>query len=469
MPDSCHGGSERNISVPSEVNMGVLSLSWPIFFQLAFTYCMGLIDIWALGMISDAAAGSVGSVNTVTTFVLMMFSFMGQGGSLVYARMLGRGEIKKVQECYFVALVLHVLLGVVVSAALFLWAEDVAGLLGLEGQHLAYGTSFLRIVGGSCLIHSLGAMLGGVMAANGRTRAAMFAAMFTNVVNIVLIGVLVLLPAGPQWGVRGVALSTALATAAGLLFSAWLVFRRIRIRFRRPADPRQVKAHGALLVAFSLPTMLEPAFWQAAQIATTRIIAAVGEDELAARMYTLSITNMIGMVSSALSQGLQIAVGHLVGAGDLDRIRRISRATRLGGIAAASVLALAAALSSHWIMDGFTDSPEVAEAGRLLLWCGLLYLPASSLIMTTASSLRAVGQVNYPALTGILVLWGVFIPLAYVLSLPLGLAILGVMIAMAVDENLRALLLMVRWRYISAPQRAGRLVKEPKEVPSVSV
>ncbi|MEU6158336.1 MATE family efflux transporter [Streptomyces sp. NPDC047130] len=451
------------------MNIGVLSLSWPIFIQLAFTYCMGLVDIWALGMVSDAAAGSVGSVNTVTTFVLMMFSFMGQGGSLVYARMLGKGDVKKAQECYSVALGLHVLLGVAVSAALYLWAEDVAGLLGLRGQHLAYGTTFLQIVGGSCLIHSLVAMLGGVLAANGRTRAAMYAAMFTNVVNIVLIGFLVLLPAGPQWGVRGVALSTALATGAGLLFSVWLVLRHVRIRFRRPADARQVKAHAALLAAVSLPTMLEPAFWQGAQIVTTRIISAIGDSELAARMYTLSITNMIGMVSSALSQGLQITVGYLAGAGDWERIRRVSRATRLGGVVAAFVLAIAAALSSGVIMDAFTDSPDVAEAGRLLLWCGLLYLPGSSLIMTTASSLRAVGEVNYPAVTGILVLWGVFIPLAYVLSLPLGLAILGVMIAMTVDENLRALLLGVRWRRVSAAPGTEPVTEKAKEAPSVGI
>lgn len=68
-------------------------------------------------------------------------------------------------------------------------------------------------------------------------------------------------------------------------------------------------------------------------------------------------------------------------------------------------------------------------------------------------------------MVGILVLWGVFVPLAYLLSLPLGLAILGVMIAMAVDENLRALLLSIRWRYLSAPERVHRLVKGPEKDP----
>ncbi|MCV2463454.1 MATE family efflux transporter [Streptomyces sp. ICN988] len=453
------------MTVPRKSNLGVFSLSWPIFLQLTCTYVMGLVDVWTLGRISDDAAGAVGSVSTLVTFVLMMFSFMGQGGSLVYARSLGEGRTTKVQEYYFVALLLHIALGVVVGAMLYVFAEDAARLMGLDGRLLSYGTTFLEVVAAGALLHSVMAMLGGAMAANGFTLQAMFAAVLTNIVNIVLIYVLVLSPSGTRWGVQGVALSTVLATMVGLLYSVRLVFFRIGITFRRPASARDLWAHGALLMTFTLPTMLEPAFWQAAQIATTRIIAAVGTDELSARMYTLSITNMIGMFSSALSQGLQISLGHLAGAGDLDGIRRRAHGAHLAGSAIALALALVTASCGGWVMGWFTSDPQVIDAGKLLLWCGLLYLPGSALIMTTASTLRAVGHVTYPAAVGILVLWGVFVPLAYLLSLPFGLAILGVMIAMAVDENLRALLLTVRWRYLSAPERAHRIVKQPETDP----
>ncbi|MFD9502285.1 MATE family efflux transporter [Streptomyces sp. NPDC060035] len=450
---------------PRKGDMGVFSLSWPIFLQLTCTYSMGIFDVWALGHISDDAAGAVGSVSTLVTFVLMMFSFMGQGGSLVYARSLGQGGTTKVQEYYFVALLLHIVLGVVAGVMLYVFAEDAARLMGLDGRLLSFGTVFLEVVAVGAVLHSVMAMFGGVMAANGFTLQAMFATALANIVNIGLIYVLVLSHSGPRWGVQGVALSTVLATAAGLLYSVRLVFFRIGIRFRRPASTRDLRAHCALLAAFTLPTMLEPAFWQAAQIATTRIIAVVGTDELVARTYTLSITNMIGMFSSALSQGLQISLGYLAGSGDLEKIRRRARGARLAGSTIALFLALVTALCSDWIMGLFTSDPQVVDAGKLLLWCGLLYLPGSALIMTTASTLRAVGHVTYPAAVGILVLWGVFVPLAYLLSLPLGLAILGVMIAMAVDENLRALLLSVRWRYLSAPERAHRLVKQPEKVP----
>uniref|UniRef100_A0AAU3GPD1 MATE family efflux transporter n=1 Tax=Streptomyces sp. NBC_01401 TaxID=2903854 RepID=A0AAU3GPD1_9ACTN len=449
---------------PQKGGMGVFSLSWPIFLQLTCTYFMGIVDVWALGRISDDAAGAVGSVSTLVTFVLMMFSFMGQGGCLVYARSLGQGGGTKVQEYYLVALLLHIVLGVVVGLVLYVFAGDAARLMGLDGPLLSYGTVFLEVVAAGALLHSVMAMFGGVMAANGFTLQAMFASALANIVNIVLIYILVLSHSGPRLGVKGVALSTVLATAAGLLYSVRLVFFRIGIRFRRPADTRVLRAHCVLLATFTLPTMLEPAFWQAAQIATTRIIAVVGTDELVARTYTLSITNMIGMFPSALSQGLQISLGYLAGAGDLEAIRRRARGARLAGCAIALTLALVTALCSGWIMGMFTSDPQVADTGKLLLWCGVLYLPGSALIMTTASTLRAVGHVTYPAVVGILVLWGVFVPLAYVLSLPLGLAILGVMIAMAVDENLRALLLSVRWRYLSAPERSHRILEQPEKL-----
>lgn len=434
----------------SKVNLGVFSLSWPLFLQLALTYFLGLVDIYALGHISDAAAAAVGSANTLITFILMMFSFMGQGGSLVYARFLGRGEERKAQESYLVSLVLHAVTGLLASALLFGCAHLLADAMGTAGGARAYGVTYLRIVGGGSFLFAMVTMLGGVLSANGLTRQAMYASVVTSVVNLALIYLLVLNPAGPQLGVTGVALSTVTAIAVSLLYSLWLVFFRIRIRFRRPEAPGAVRERARLLLSFTVPTMLEPALWQAAQIVTTRIIAAIGPDQLAARMYMLSITNMIGMFSSALSQGLQIAVSHRIGAGEAAQVRRTVRSTRLAGAAIALALAVAAGASGGWIMHRFTDDPDIVSTGRQLLWLSVLYLPGSSLIMNTAGALRAAGHVKYPAAVGILVLWCVFLPLAYGLSLPLGIGVTGVMFAMAVDENLRALLLHLRWRRVSA-------------------
>jgi putative MATE family efflux protein len=446
-----------SMAVPSRRPMSVLGLSWPLFLQLMFAHLLGLVDVYVLSRFSDEAAAAVGAVNTIVTFALMMFSFMGQGAGLVYAQCLGAQRPLESQRYHATALLLHLLLGLLASLLLLAFARDLAALLGLGGLHLEYGTIYLQIVGGTVFLPALSAMLAGVLSSRGHTVDTLLVSMVTNLVNVAALYGLVISRVGPQWGIRGVAGCTALATVIGLLLGCWLVFGRRRIRISLPRSWGRFRQDCRVLLGYILPTMLEPMLWQAAQIATTRIVTAVGPSALAARMYTLTITNLIGMFSAALCQGLQIVIGHLAGARQAQRAKDAHRATLILGLAISLGGGLTAALCSGGIVRGFSNDPQIVSAGQVLLWLALLYLPASSVIMTTSGALRAVGQGKYPALVGVVVLWFLFLPLAYLLSLPLGLGIVGVMLAMAVDENLRAFLVHARWRQVTAPGRQHAL------------
>lgn len=446
-----------NIRASLREDRTVLSLSWPIFLQLALTYLLGIIDVYVLSRISDEAAAAVGAVNTVMTFVIMMFSFMGQAGSLLYGQCIGAAQHRRAQRYATVALVLHLFAGLLAGVLLSASAAQIARALGLTGTPLGYGAAYLRIMGGAIVLQSLVSLLSGVLAANGRTKHAMTVSVLTGAINVVLLYVVVLSPAGPHWGVRGVAVSTATAIAVGLVYSSWLTVVRLRLRFAVPRSLRRFLLEAGDLIRYTVPITVEPLLWQAAQIVTTVIIATIGPDELAARIYTLTITNMIGMCSLALSQGVQIAISHQAGSRQVDAARRSYTFTVRLGLLLAVALSVLSGVCGRWIMHLYTDDEHVVAIGSMLLVLGLLYLPGSSAIMITASSLRAVGHVRYPAVIGVAVLWAVFVPLAYTLSLPVGLGIVGVMLAMGVDENLRALLLRLRWRYLTAPPRRDSL------------
>ncbi|MNP83904.1 MATE family multidrug exporter [compost metagenome] len=47
---------------------------------------------------------------------------------------------------------------------------------------------------------------------------------------------------------------------------------------------------------------------------------------------------------------------------------------------------------------------------------------------------------------GVLSMWGVSVPLAYFLGVHLGFGLIGVWIAFTVDEWLRGLIMLLRWR-----------------------
>jgi Na+-driven multidrug efflux pump len=62
------------------------------------------------------------------------------------------------------------------------------------------------------------------------------------------------------------------------------------------------------------------------------------------------------------------------------------------------------------------------------------------------STLRATGDTVYPFVVGVVFQWSVAVGLAYVLGIPLGLGLVGMWIGFALDENIRGVILLRRWR-----------------------
>ncbi|SFE06135.1 hypothetical protein SAMN05428981_103295 [Bacillus sp. OV194] len=53
---------------------------------------------------------------------------------------------------------------------------------------------------------------------------------------------------------------------------------------------------------------------------------------------------------------------------------------------------------------------------------------------------------KFPALMGVISMWGISVPLAYFLGIAMEMGLLGIWIAFIVDEWLRGLLMLWRWR-----------------------
>ena len=61
------------------------------------------------------------------------------------------------------------------------------------------------------------------------------------------------------------------------------------------------------------------------------------------------------------------------------------------------------------------------------------------------SSLNATGDVRFPFICGIIVMWIVSLPFSYLLGVYIGWGLVGVWIAYIIDEGLRAMLMYRRW------------------------
>ena len=167
---------------------------------------------------------------------------------------------------------------------------------------------------------------------------------------------------------------------------------------------------------------------------------------MAARTYCANLITFVNLFCISITQGGDILVGHLVGQ------KRHQAAYVMGNYffrwsliitLTGSVLL---ALTGHSILSAFTDNVEIVTMGVwvLVVDC-FLELGRTSNIFAT-STLRATGDTVYPLVVGVVFQWSIAVGLAYVIGIPLGYGLVGMWIGFALDENIRGIILVRRWR-----------------------
>ncbi|MFH5184330.1 hypothetical protein ACHHV8_17750 [Paenibacillus sp. TAB 01] len=77
---------------------------------------------------------------------------------------------------------------------------------------------------------------------------------------------------------------------------------------------------------------------------------------------------------------------------------------------------------------------------------GFLLEPARCLNIVIGEALRAAGDARFIVMTGVCIIWGLCVPCTYLLGIHWGFGLIGMWAVFVMDEGLRGLLLLYRWR-----------------------
>ena len=164
------------------------------------------------------------------------------------------------------------------------------------------------------------------------------------------------------------------------------------------------------------------------------------------RMYTVMIANCIYLLISAVSQAGQVTVGYLVGARDLDGADRCTwRIVRVFCPLTVGISALVF-LAGRPILGLLSGDERVIALGCSVLLVEIFLEIGRSFNIVLVRSLQAAGDVKFPTLIGIASEWIVAVGLGYLFGIVLDWGLVGMWAAFAIDENLRGLIFIIRWK-----------------------
>ena len=427
--------------------MTLLRLTWPIFVETLLRMLLGNVDTIMLSHYSENAVAAVGTANQILSMVLIVYSVVATGTTIIISQYLGANEREKADAALVNSLLMNGILGLLMSLLLIIFSPQLLQIINLPKELMGYGTQFLRIIGGFSFLQALLSASSAILRSHGDTRTAMFIALGMNILNVcgnclALFGLFGI----PVLGVKGVAISTSISQALGVIVILTVIMKKMKINISIRKMLSFNKEIVVSILKIGMPSAGEVFAYQISQLVITYIITMLGTEALTTRVITFNIMWFIMITGMSLGQSTQILVGHKVGAGENDQAYKIClRSLRLGILIAfaTSILIL---LFNRQFFSLFTQNPNIVSKGVILLALAVLLEPGRVFNLVIMNSSKAAGDVKFPVILSMVSPWGVAIPLSYILGIYFGMGLTGIWIAFVSDEWLRGIIMFFRWR-----------------------
>ncbi|UOK58801.1 MATE family efflux transporter [Bacillus sp. CMF21] len=425
----------------------LFALTWPIFIELFLHMLMGSADTIMLSQYSDHSVAAVGVANQILNVLIVMFGFIATGTIVLITQNIGANNNKSALEISQISIAANLILGIAVGLIVIIFSESMLKMMNLPADLLPEANYYLRLVGGLCFIQALIMTIGAVLKSYGFTKDTMYITIGMNILHIFGNYIFIYGPFGlPVLGVEGVAFSTVASRFIGLIVISYLLVKRISFEQKFRQVFKLPVSHLKNLLKIGVPSAGEHLSYNGSQIVITIFITMIGAEALTTKVYAQNLMMFIFLFSLAISQGNQILIGQMAGAREYDRAYKRCINTLYWAIGMSTAIAVVFSISTDFLFGIFTSNPEILQIGATILLLTVILEPGRAFNLVIISALRATGDVKFPVYMGILSMWGISVPLAYLLGIHFELGLAGIWVAFIADEWLRGILMLIRWR-----------------------
>lgn len=394
----------------------------PTAIRFALPICAGnvlqqlysTVDTLVVGNFCDASAlAAVATSSQPLEILLCVFLGIGSGVSILVSQAAGRGDADRQQELTRTAVWLLYAAALPLTVAGLVLGPLLLRLMQVPADAWDNAVLYLRITTLGCLGNMGYNLNAGILRGLGNSRASLWMLVVSCIVNIV--GDLAFV-GGFGMGVGGAALATTAAMMLSWGFSLFYLCRHMpEIRFPLlPAghDPETLRE----ILRVGVPLGLNSALYSVGHILLQTLYNTQGSIFVAGCSVAGKLSALANIAITSFSNAASVFSGQNYGAGLTDRLRKGALRIPLacGGFTLTCGLLLT--LFGRPVLALFTrDVAVLAVAQRYVLvvlpftWCYAVF----NGIM---SYLNGVGEIRYPTIVNVLILWAIRIPSAWLLA-----------------------------------------------------
>lgn len=434
--------------MPKKLEKNLYKLAVPIFIELLFMMLLGTIDTIMLSRYNDNAVGAVSNANTVINFLTVLINVVSVGIGVVISNYLGAKNEEFAKKSISTGVFFNTILGL----SLFLFFQFFGTLLfkivGTSDVFLLSSTNYLKIVTMGIPFIALTQILSAALRSYGHPRLMMVVTMISNIINVIINYVLifdVFHTNNPAIiGVNGAAIGTLVSYLFSFTLSVILVKKIIGAKIiNLNLDKECLKQ----ILRIGLPSALENVAYNISQFIILWVVNQMKNENIVnARAYILTITSFVYLFSCAFANANQIIVGYDIGEKDYNAAYVQTYKSFVHAIIYVLVMAILINIFGRQLLGILTKNEEIISIALKAFPIIIMLEIGRTSNLVFIQALKASGDTIFPLVIGIISMLGVAALGSYIFGLCLAWTLVGIILAAALDECVRGILVIFRWK-----------------------
>ena len=401
--------------------------------------------------------GSLAMTGLSITFPFMNLAsafgaMVGLGAATLISVRLGQRDYKSAQHVLGNVVTLNLIIGLSFTFVAFVFLDEILRLFGASDASLPYARDYMEIILlGNIITHSYFAM-NAVLRASGHPRKAMYATIFTVVINTILDPIFIF---SFGWGIRGAAIATVIAQALALIWQIFF-FRNENQLIHFKKGTYALKKH---IVRDILSIGMSPFLMNAAAcfivLFINNSLGKYGNDYY---IGAYGIVNRIAffflMIVMGLNQGMQPIAGYNYGAKQYERVTQRLKLTIAWATLVTCIGFIFGFFFPRMIASIFTSDEQLLSLAARGLSITTIAFPVIGFQMVTSNFFQSIGLAKKAIFLSLTRQLLFLLPCLY--FLPQFMGVEGVWASMPVSDFIATLVAAaLLWHQFRIFKRAG--------------
>ncbi len=426
-----------------------LKLAGPVMIsQLGNTMVQTTASIIVGNFAGTIPLAAVSLVNSVFMIVLVVGLGIAYGLTPLIAQENGKKNFEECAKLFSNSLFLNTVMGIILFLVIYFGSMKAIDHLDQDPAVVREAKPYLLILSLTIIPIMVFSTFKQFAEGLGFTRQAMNIMIWGNILNIILAFIFVKGMFGIEpMGVKGVGYSTLIdrilmAIAMGVYIFKSKKLRPYMVHFRLRLIDR-MRCVKIFKIGYSVA--LQYVFEIGAFAGAAILAGTIGAHEQAAHQVAINLVAMAYMVASGVAAAATIQTGNNIGKGKIYRVKLFATSSYHIVSVLMIITGLLFLFFNIQLPSLFTsDQIVIALAAQLLLIAALFQLFDGTQVVGLGI-LRGMSDVNIPTFMVFFSYWVIGLPLAYVLSIPMGLGLKGIWYGLTVGLITSSVLLFIRY------------------------